>query len=242
MPSLEENKFWDTQYSWIQDGDEWSNLAAHCKKPYEEWKNSIAKHFIVENINQDSNILEISPGHGRWTKFLLDKYNNLILVDLSPKCIEFCEREFSDFENVQCYANDGKTLDFIKSNSIDFIWSFDSFVHMEKDVITSYFKEFSRVLKKGGIAIIHHSGRKNIALPFKFLKKFGKYGKKAYQVMTMDRIHGDDGWRADISKDLIKRIAEKNDLHVEYQINSWGKNNEYHIKLFNDFISKMVKQ
>lgn len=242
MPSLEENKSWNAKHHWKLDGDEWSNQAAYCKKPYKQWKDSIVKNFIYKNINHKSNILEIGSGHGRWTEFLLNKCNKLIIVDLNPKCIEFCKNKFSNFKNIKYYANDGKTLDNIKSNSIDFIWSYDSFIHMEKNIIESYFKEFSRILKKRGIAIIHHPGRGNIALNFKLLRRFGKLGDKIYQIITINKIFGKDGRRSDISKEIIKKIARKNNLYIEYQINCWGKNKEYNNKLFNDFISKIIKK
>jgi len=242
MPTIKANKIWDTQYNWTLDGDEWSNQAAYCKKPYKEWRDSIAKEFICKNIRNNFNILEIAPGHGRWTKFLLKKYSNLTLVDLNRECIEFCKKKFPACKNIKYIVNDGKTLTAIKNDSIDFIWSYDSFVHMEKDVVESYIKEFFRVLKKGGVAIIHHPGRNNVALRFKFLKNLGILGNKIYQIISINKFFGDDGWRSDISKYFIKKIAEKNDLRVEYQINCWGENNAYNIKLFNDSISKLTKR
>ena len=241
MPTLEENKFWNTQYDWKMDGDEWSNQAEYCKKNYQEWAGSIAKTFILKNISLNSDILEIAPGHGRWTKFLLNNYRNLTLADINSKCLEFCKKRFSNFKHVRYYANNGKDLKLIKDDSIDFIWSYDSFVHMEKDVVASYIKEFSRILRKGGAAIIHHPGRRDIALHFDFFKRMGWPGRKIYQIITINKLFGDDGWRSDVSKEFIKKIAEQNGLHVKYQINCWGKNKEYNIKLFNDFISKLVK-
>jgi cyclopropane fatty-acyl-phospholipid synthase-like methyltransferase len=52
----------------------------------------------------------------------------------------------------------------IKNDSKDFVFSWDSFVHMEKEVIDLYLRGFSDVLKKGGHGFIHHSyfyGEKN---------------------------------------------------------------------------------
>jgi hypothetical protein len=39
MPSLEQNLgLWNEKYRWPEDGDEWSDQAAFCNRPYEEWK------------------------------------------------------------------------------------------------------------------------------------------------------------------------------------------------------------
>jgi ubiquinone/menaquinone biosynthesis C-methylase UbiE len=243
MPTIEENKkVWDEEYIWKKNGDEWDQQAAYCNQPYEEWKESIVKTFIYKNINPESNVLEIGPGHGRWTEFILKKAKNVILVDLSPNCIDFCKRRFSKFKNISYYVNDGKNLNFIKDNSIDFIWSYDSFVHMEREVIESYFREFARILRINGKAVIHHPGRRNITLWLNFLQKFGKWGVYLYQILSLGKIKRGDGWRSNISKELIKKIAENNHLKVEAQINSWGENFKYNIKLYRDYISILSKK
>jgi hypothetical protein len=45
----------------------------------------------------------------------------------------------------------------IENGSIDFAFSFDSLVHAESDVMSSYAHELARVLKPGGVAFLHHS-------------------------------------------------------------------------------------
>jgi len=213
MPTVRWNKKWNNGCFWEKDGDEWDNQAVFCNQPYNKWKKSIVENFIYKNIDKDSNVLEIAPGHGRWTEFILKKAGNLILCDLNSKCIEICKMKFYNFKNISYYVNDGKNLNFIKDNSIDFIWSYDSFVHMEKDVIEAYFKEFSRILKVGGKAIIHHSGERR-----------------------------SKGFRSNVSTGIIREIATQYGLSVKYHIQSWGKNNEFNCKLFNDYISELVKQ
>ena len=47
----------------------------------------------------------------------------------------------------------------IKDNSIDYIWSYDVFVHINPTDIEKYIKDISRILKPEGYAIIHHSGK-----------------------------------------------------------------------------------
>ena len=48
-------------------------------------------------------------------------------------------------------------LDFISDNSIDYIWSYDVFIHINPADIEKYILDFQRILKQGGCAIIHHS-------------------------------------------------------------------------------------
>ena len=43
--------------------------------------------------------------------------------------------------------------------SIDAIWSYDVFVHINPTDVARYLADFERILKPGGVAVIHHSGR-----------------------------------------------------------------------------------
>ena len=36
---------------------------------------------------------------------------------------------------MRCYLNDGRSLSMIADGSVDFIFSFDSFVHPDRDVV-----------------------------------------------------------------------------------------------------------
>ena len=242
MPSIDENmQLWNSSHEWCLDGDEWDNQAAHCNIPYGEWKQSIVEAFIYSNIDENSHALEIAPGHGRWSEFLIKRAKRVMLVDLSPNCIEFCKERFSEFDNVDYFVNNGKSLDFVSNNSIDFVWSYDSFVHMEKDVIESYFAEISRALRPKGKAIIHHAGRRNAALRLQFMRKLGKRMAFHYDVISFDDKRGNWGGRSNISRELIAKVAKKYGLEVEDQVDTWGENYEYNMKLFKDYMTILIK-
>jgi ubiquinone/menaquinone biosynthesis C-methylase UbiE len=91
------------------------------------------------------------------TEKLLQHNINFIGVDLNENCIEYCKNKFLDNKNVVFYKNNGLTLPMIEDNSINFVFSWDSFVHMHKNVVESYLVELNRVLKIRGYAFIHHA-------------------------------------------------------------------------------------
>jgi ubiquinone/menaquinone biosynthesis C-methylase UbiE len=81
----------------------------------------------------------------------------LIIVDLSPRCIETCARRFRDSAHIEYCVNDGMSLAVTGDQSVDFVFSFDSLVHAEMDVIVAYLREIKRILRPAGAAVIHHS-------------------------------------------------------------------------------------
>ncbi|HWA89208.1 MAG TPA: class I SAM-dependent methyltransferase [Rhizomicrobium sp.] len=191
-------KRWDKDHAWPEHGDEWNRQAAACGIAYPEWKESLVAHLIAPNVTRDTHVLEIAPGHGRWTEYLAARAGKVIAVDLSPSCIEHCRQRFAGATNIDYYVTDGMTLPDV---SADFVWSFDAFVHMDRDVIASYLKEIARVLKPGGGAVVHHS---NVA---------------DLETHTQAKA---EGWRAPMTADLFAELARDAGLIVEDQFVYWN--------------------
>jgi SAM-dependent methyltransferase len=154
MPDLNWNKaYWDGGYDWKGRGEEWSAA----------WGGSEAQWFgsLYPRIHRylpAADILEIAPGFGRWTKFLM-KYcgRSYCGVDMSQECISYCEEIFSAVPNAKFHINDGTSLDMVPDESVDFVFSFDSLVHAEIDVHETYVPQIIRKMRSGGVAFIHHS-------------------------------------------------------------------------------------
>jgi SAM-dependent methyltransferase len=102
-------------------------------------------------------VLEIAPGYGRWSNYLLPLSGTYVGVDLAEECVRACRERFGSAENATFAVNDGRSLSMIPDASIDFAFSFDSLVHAEGDVIDSYIGELARVLAPHGIGFIHYS-------------------------------------------------------------------------------------
>ena len=99
--SVSENLLmWDQNYHWDGDGDEWQGQARVCGVPYEEWKQSLIDHLIVPYLEPGGIALEIAPGHGRWSEAVAARAGRLVLVDLSPSCLAFCQQRFSDLSHL----------------------------------------------------------------------------------------------------------------------------------------------
>lgn len=152
--NIEEQRFWNNESEWTDGGHEWSGIFGTTENLWNK--------YLFDDIKEyrGKNILEIAPGFGRITQFLSILAGKLIVVDLNETCIKKTKEKLG--HHVLAYfVNDGNNLPGIKNNSQDLVFSFDSFVHMHKNVIDDYVKEISRVLVSGGKGFIHHSNLYN---------------------------------------------------------------------------------
>lgn len=102
-------------------------------------------------------MLEIAPGVGRWTAYLLDEADRFIAMDITPECVEVCRERFAQASHAEFQVNDGQTLPGVADASLDFAFSLDSLVHVEAPQLRQYLRELARTLKPGGAAFLHHS-------------------------------------------------------------------------------------
>lgn len=154
MPSVEANRDRWNDHRWTQRGDEWS--PGRCAEGTRLlWHRTVLPRIVP--AVPTGTILEIAPGFGRWTQFLRDLCQRLIVVDLSTRCIEECAARFAGDDRIEYHVNDGQSLDMIADGSIDFVFSFDSLVHAEADAVGAYLRQAARKLRPGGSGFIHHS-------------------------------------------------------------------------------------
>jgi SAM-dependent methyltransferase len=148
--NIDEQRKWNDDSMWSDGGHEWSKSFGTTENL---WNN-----YIFDDIKEfrGKKILEIAPGHGRITQFLSVLASELLVVDLNENCIKKTKEKLGHHV-LGYFLNNGNDLPKIKDNSQDLVFSFDSFVHIHKNVIDDYLNEIYRVLKHGGVGYIHHS-------------------------------------------------------------------------------------
>jgi methyltransferase family protein len=153
VPSVEENlQLWGVDHDWPLGGDEWS---AKWGSASSQWYGTLLPRihqFLPARV-----ILEIAPGMGRWTQFLIGHCDRLIGVDVADPCVEACQKRFAALDKASFHVNDGRSFPMVADRSVDLAFSFDSLVHVEADVLASYLGEIGRTLADEGVAFLHHS-------------------------------------------------------------------------------------
>jgi SAM-dependent methyltransferase len=206
MNSANMNKLIWNEWDWSAKGEEWT--------PSPAWKQSVIDTLLVPNIPRGGNVVEIGPGGGRWTEALQMRAGKLTGIDISEACVEQCRKRFAHCDNVEFRVGSGTDLAGIANNSVDAIWSFDVFVHINKPQFEAYTREFARVLKSGGTGAIQH----------------GSVGGRL------------GGWRSDVTTDDVGGFLRSAGLVVAEQVSTWNDGgHEHKAGLYDDVVTVFRK-
>ena len=206
MNSPAMNRIIWNNWDWSGKGEEWT--------PSTEWKQSVIARLLQPNIAQGATVVEIGPGGGRWTGELLRRASKLIGIDISEACVAECCKRFADAGNAEFWVGSGSDLKGVATASIDAIWSFDVFVHINRSQFKSYAEEFARVLRPGGSGIIQHGA-------------IG--GEKG-------------GWRSDMTAEDARTFLRSAGLEVIEQVDSWSDSGvEFKAGLYDDVVTVFRK-
>jgi SAM-dependent methyltransferase len=226
MATIEENKrLWETQCEWSEAGDEWSVSWGGTRNLWEYVIYPRIKSCLPARV-----IVEIAPGFGRWTQFLQQHCEQLIAVDLTSKCVEHCRQRFAGSPHVQVYQNDGRTIPISEGASVDFVFSFDSLVHVESETLQAYLKEIARVLRPNGAAFLHHS---NLGKYKSILKLSRKLPNFVSQTALKFHLIPIEHWRAEsVTAAWLSSVSREYQLYATRQeLVNWG-NRRYLIDCF----------
>jgi SAM-dependent methyltransferase len=119
----------------------------------------VVKNHLEPYVKPDSVVLEIGAGGGRWTQYLIGA-REVVVAELNPQFFRYLRRRFKPHKRkLRFYETSGYELNGIDAESIDFVFSFGTFVHIEPEGIDEYLGEIHRVLKPGGNATLQYADR-----------------------------------------------------------------------------------
>ena len=192
-------------WDWSASGDEWTTSP--------ETKQSFIRNVLQREIPLEQDILEIGPGAGRWTESLLERARRYIGVDISSTCVDHCRGRFGNVARATFTVGSGRDLAAVANDSIDAIWSYDVFVHINAAEVESYVDEFARVLRPTAVAVIHHGG------------VGGAQG----------------GWRSNLTASALEEMLRRRGLLLEQSFDHWVDNATVHSLTYGDRIAVIRK-
>jgi phospholipid N-methyltransferase len=119
--------------------------------------NYVRKHFLKPYATSNSTVVEIGPGGGRWTRYMLDA-KQIYAVDYHQELLDELKTRF-DAKNILCIKNSGDDFPGVPDGSVDFLFSFGVFVHLDIDIINRYLRNIRPLLKQDSNVVIQYSDK-----------------------------------------------------------------------------------
>jgi ubiquinone/menaquinone biosynthesis C-methylase UbiE len=165
---------------------------------------------LCRYVPKGGHILEIGPGAGRWTGVLIERAEQFTAVDVAESCIRICREKFGDKPGTNFLVGNGEDLRGVADTTIDSLWSFDVFVHINIAEAGRYVHDFRRVMRSGAVGIVHH----------------GKSGGL------------DGGWRSNLTSAGFREMLQQEGFTVVSEFENWSdEGREYPVGLYHDEIT-----
>jgi len=105
-------------------------------------------------LSEYNKALDLGCGVGRLTNPLGNHFKEVFGLDIAPSMIELAEK-YKTSENCKFLVNGEPNLKKFNDSSVNFVISHLTLQHMRREYAIEYLKEFSRVLKPGGIILFN---------------------------------------------------------------------------------------
>lgn len=120
----------------------------------------IRDRYVLPYVNAKHNAVEIGPGGGRWTRYLLG-FKKLYVVDYHNELLEELKKNFNE-TNIIFIKNNGTDFPYVERDAIDYVFSFGTFVHLDNHIIEAYLNNIKSIVKTGAHIVIQYSDKTKI--------------------------------------------------------------------------------
>jgi ubiquinone/menaquinone biosynthesis C-methylase UbiE len=121
----------------------------------------VRDHFLMPYLTPETIAVEIGPGGGRWTRYMLG-VRKVYAVDYHRRLLKALKLNFPS-DVIVPVKNNGDDFPGIPDASADFVFSFDTFVHLDMPIIDAYLRNIRRLLKPTSNVFIHYSDKRKPA-------------------------------------------------------------------------------
>ncbi|MBT8402701.1 MAG: class I SAM-dependent methyltransferase [Gemmatimonadetes bacterium] len=143
---------WD---DWFED---WIDEAARSGRDPndigdERWhvdSEAVAREHYLPLVRPDDVVLELGPGTGRITRFVLPRCRRMILADYSRVVCRWLPLHFRGEGSFDVVHLSAPTFPSIPPNSVDLVISHGVFEHLDFDDASWFLEDFARVLRPDG--------------------------------------------------------------------------------------------
>jgi SAM-dependent methyltransferase len=120
----------------------------------------IRDRYLLPYVIPEKCAVEIGPGGGRWTRYMLG-FRKLYVVDYYQEMLTELGRNFVA-PNLTFVKNNGTDFPGINDRSVDYLFSFGTFVHLDMQLIAEYLSNMRRILKPDANIVIQYSDKTKV--------------------------------------------------------------------------------
>jgi SAM-dependent methyltransferase len=121
----------------------------------------IRDRYVLPYVDARHDAVEIGPGGGRWTRYLVG-FKKLYAVDYHQELLDELKRNFRRRGNISFIRNNGTDFPGIASGSIDYLFSFGTFVHLEFHLIEAYLAAIRSIVRSKANIVIQYSDKTKV--------------------------------------------------------------------------------
>lgn len=120
------------------------------------------EQFYLPHVTAKSVVLELGPGTGRYTRYIIGRSKHMILVDYSKVVCSFLQTYLATKGSFEVHTIDKPLLQGVATGTVDFAMANGVFEHLDPEESLWFLQEFFRTLRPGGTAVFNFD---NIMVP-----------------------------------------------------------------------------
>jgi Methyltransferase domain len=121
----------------------------------------IKERYVLPYVNAQHDALEIGPRGGRWSRYLLG-FRTLTAIDYHSELLDELKRNFGAHRHIRFIKNNGTDFPGVDLHSIDYVYSFGTFVHLDFNLIEAYLDSIKAIIKPTANIVIQYSDKTKI--------------------------------------------------------------------------------
>jgi SAM-dependent methyltransferase len=211
----------DTWSHYAREWDDRPDLNLGVQTLGEEWGGAeFAERIVTEvaapYLGPEVDVLELGCGGGKFSAHLRPRSRSLVCADISADMLARTRAHVGEGDDVSYLQLNGRDFGGVADASVDFIYSYDVLLHLQPQNVFSYLRDARRILRPGGIFMIHAI---NLASPG------GSYHFEVQYVQDTWTRPFDDPHRLGhiyyMSEDQLRELATLARFGVDRMVSDW---------------------
>lgn len=128
------------------------------------WLKPVLHEWLLPAVARHGRLCEIGSGGGRWSRYLARAGKPALLIDGTPasetliRALPWSEQELESLRtNIEFLSSPDGVVPARYHGTVDYVFTFDTFVHFDMGFLLQYLRSVSQMLKCGGVLHLHYA-------------------------------------------------------------------------------------